>query len=179
MNQYKRLFNDLLSHPIQAFGYERWTADDIYFGFSNMSAIAELFIESNALEDQNVIIQPKYVSSFCAFIYPDAEIYNPKYNHFRNSLEENLKIRISFCMIKRQVDYCEAFVWNFKKPPISLQEEKQIITNDFLKNNALINTCIEQFKKDLAVLLPKKIITGINISENSPFYRNSKRMFTK
>lgn len=179
MNKYKKFFNDFLTNPVQAFGYERWTTDDVYFGFSNMPAIAELFIESNALADQNVIIQPKYVSSFCTFIYPDAEIHNPKYNYFRNSLEEHLKIRISFCIIKRQLDYCEAFVWNFKKPAISLQEEKQIIINDFLKNDTLINACIEQFKKDLVLLLPQKMIAGINISEHSPFYRDSKNISEK
>ena len=74
MNQYKIFFNCLFTNPLQAFGYERWTTDNMYFGLSNMPAIAELFVEVDAFEDQNVIIQPKYMSSFCTFIYPDAKI---------------------------------------------------------------------------------------------------------
>jgi hypothetical protein len=174
MMQYKDFFNCLLTNPLQAFGYERWTANNIYCGLSNMPAIAELFLETAAFEDQNVIARPKNTSSFCTFIYPDAKIYNPKYNAFRNSLERHLQIRISFCIIKRHINYCEAFVWNFKKPSISLQEEKRVIINDFFKNSALINACIHQFKKNITLLLPTEAFGGIDISQQSPLYTNNK-----
>jgi len=174
MIQYKEFFNCFLTHPLQAFGYERWTTDNIYFGLSNMSAIAELFVETDAFADQNVITQPKYMSSFCTFIYPDAKIYNPKYNNFRNGLEKHLQIRISFCIIKRQLNYCEAFVWNFKKPHMSLLEEKHVIINDFLRNSTLINACLNQFKKDIGLLCPKETLTGIDISQHSPLYKDNR-----
>lgn len=116
MSQYKDFFNALFTHPLQAFGYERWTTDNIYFGLSNIPAIAELFVETNAFEDQNVIVHPKYMSSFCAFIHPDEKIYKPNYNNFRYGLEKHLQIRTTFCVVKRQLGYCEAFVWNFKNP---------------------------------------------------------------
>ena len=174
MAQYKDFFNCLVTNPLQAFGYERWTTDNLYCGLSNMPAIAELFVETAAFEDQNVIIQPKNTSSFCTFIYPDPEIYNPKYNAFRNSLEKHLQIRISFCIIKRHLNYCEAFVWNFKKPSISLVEEKRVIINDFFRNSTLINACIHQFKKEIALLLPTDALSGIDISQQSPLYTNNK-----
>jgi hypothetical protein len=172
MTQYKNFFNCLLTNPLQAFGYERWTTDNIYCGLSNMPAIAELFVEAAAFEDQNVIVQPKNMSSFCTFIYPDPEIYNPKYNIFRNDLEKHLQIRISFCVIKRHINYCEAFVWNFKKPNIDLREEKRVIINDFFRNSILINACINQFKKEITLLLPTAAFSGIDISQQSPLYTN-------
>ena len=176
MSQYKDFFNCVLTNPLEAFGYERWTTDNIYFGLSNLPAIAELFVETKAFEDQNVIVQPKYMSSFCTFIYPDEKMYSPKYNEFRKRLEEHLEIRTSFYVLKRYPDYCETFVWNFKKPTISLPEEKQLIINDFnsLKNSILINTCINQFKKDIALLSFKKAFTYINIGQQFPLYTGEK-----
>lgn len=174
MTQYKDFFNCLLTHPLQAFGYEHWTTDNIYCGLSNMPAIAELFVETAAFEDQNVIVQPKNTSSFCTFIHPDSKMYNPKYNTFRNGLEKHLQIRTSFCIIKRHTRYCEAFVWNFKKPSVNLLEEKRIIVNDFFKNSTLINACINQFKKEIAPLLPTQAFSGIDISQQSPLYTNNK-----
>lgn len=174
MNRYKDFFNCLLTNPLQAFGYERWTTDNIYFCLSNMPAITELFVETEALEDQNVIVQPKATSSFCTFIYPDPEINNPKYNEFRNSLKRHLQIRISFCVIKRQINYCEAFVWNFKKPRISLLEEKRIIINDFFRNSTLISACINQFKKDIALLLSTKAFNVIDIGQQSSLYTSDR-----
>lgn len=160
---------------MQSFGYERWTIDNLYFSLSNLPAMSELYAETNAFEDQNIIVQPKYMSSFCTFIYPDEKIYNPKYNNFRKGLEEHLQIRTSFYILKKQPNYCEAFVWNFKKSTLSLSEEKQLIINDFnsLKNSILINACINQFKKEIALLSFKKALTTIHIEEQSPLYRDS------
>ncbi len=169
MSQYKDFFNCLFSNPLQAFGYERWTTDDVYYGFSNMPAIAELFVDTNAFADQNVIVRPKNMSSFCTFIYPDEKNYNLNYNDFRNSLEKHLQIRVSFCIVKRRMHYCEAFVWNFKKPNMSLPDEKRTIVNDFIRNSTLINACINQFKKDITFLLPLTF-SGINIRQHSPLY---------
>lgn len=175
MAQYKNFFNCLFTHPLQAFGYERWTTDDIYYGLSNLPAIAELFVETNAFEDQNVILEPKYMSSFCTFIYPDRTIHNHQYNDFRTSLEQHLQIRISFCIIKRQLNYCEAFVWNFKKPNMSLLEEKRTIISDFLKNSTLILACIAQFKKEITSLF-HQTFGGINIRQQSPLYKISRNL---
>lgn len=171
-SRYKDLFNCLFTNPLEAFGYERWTTDNIYFGFSNMPAISELFIETNAFEDQNVIVHPQYMSSFCTFIHPDEKRHHPKYNHFRNALEAHLKIRTSFCVIKRQINYCEAFVWNFKKPNIHLSKEKRFIISDFMRNSTLINACMKQFKKDLLFLMPPTF-RGINILKESPPYKDT------
>jgi len=171
--RYKDFFNSQFTNPIQAFGYERCSSNDKYVGLSNMPVIAELFVETEAYEDQYIIIQPKHMSSFCTFIHPDPK-YHLKYNDFRNRLEEHLQIRTTFCIIQRHANYFENFVWNYKKPNLSLAEEKRLIISDFIRNSTLISACIKQFKKEITPLLPEEAFAGIDINQYSPLYKNGK-----
>lgn len=173
MVRYRDFFNCLLTNPLQAFGYERWMSDNSYIGVSNMPAIAELFVETEAFSDQNVIAQPKNTSSFCTFIYPNTEVYNSNYNKFRDHLESHLEIRTTFCIVKREMNYCEAFVWNFKKPQSNLLDEKATITKDFIKNGTLISACIDQFKKEIAPLISANAFSVIDINHESPLYKHN------
>ena len=176
MQKYCDLFNSIFSNEVVSFGYEKWNTAGFHLGLSNAPRMAELYIETGAPEDQNVIIHPHNTTAICTFVQHDPDNFNDKYNYYRQELENHFSIRTTFCIIEKHLDECQAFIWNFKIPKanITINQEQIIIMHDMVNKAALLKHGLDKFKHELSPIIKQEEVYMVNVDNISPSYKDTK-----
>lgn len=171
LQKYCDAFKQVFRCEMKVFTYEPWMKNGFGMGVSNEPKINEIYLENEGYKDNPFFVEYDLAQAGSIF-WPD-QTKVQMYNNFKDMLQKKLDIRTSFSILEKAKDCCYYFSWDFKSPPetLNIQQEKNIILEDFVNNYPLIQAIIEQFKTEFFPIIDKEeLCSRVNLKELSTVY---------